>query len=79
MTSYKTVSGETKEVEKYYTVGEPEGNSTPVFTADMMKAGEEGPLFYVETEHKAQLAAELLGDLEEFVKGVRWYEKMIGR
>lgn len=65
MTAYKTVGGEIVEIEKYYTVGEPDcggGCCTPVYTADMK---DEGPLFYVETEHKAQLAAELLGVTEQ--------------
>ena|ERR1700753_9422 len=50
---------------KFYTVGTPgdcgccQGGCTPVFTADMTK--EEGPLFYIETPYKTQLAAELLG------------------
>jgi hypothetical protein len=57
--------------EKYYTVGKPdceEGCCTPVFVADMTK--EEGPLFFVETSRKTELAAELLGvsidELEKF-------------
>jgi hypothetical protein len=68
METYKTASGETVEVEKYYTVGEPDcvdGCCTPVFVADMDPV-EEGPLFFVSTEHKGQLAAELIGcSLEE--------------
>jgi len=76
MSSYKTVSGETVEVKKYYTVGESEGAATPVFTADMF---EEGPLFYVETEHKAQLAAELLGwSLEELERALKLYKEYEG-
>lgn len=49
---YKDVSGRTYEVEKFYTVGEPEPcvvpgcvcqNSVPVFTADMKAAGDTDP------------------------------------
>lgn len=48
--------------EEFYRVGEPncaDGCCTPVYTADMEPI--EGPLFYVETESKEELAAQLLG------------------
>lgn len=72
MGTYKTANGETVEFEgeKYYTVGQPDlcndGCCVPVFVVDMQK--DEGPLFFVATEHKSQLAAALLGVSTEEVE-----------
>lgn len=76
--------------DKFYRVGEPacaDGCCTPVFTRDMLENLEKDPLFFVETEYKAQLAAALLGvtleEVETFVniiqegiKGVKLYEQI---
>lgn len=69
------------EADKFYTVGEPLpcGCCTPVFTADMVAAKEEDPLFYVETEYKTQLAAELVGcSLSELEAALKLYKEYIG-
>jgi hypothetical protein len=68
-------------IEDYYRVGEPvcaDGCCTPVFTKDM-EANNEGPLFYVETEYKAELAAKLVGvTLSELEAALKLYKEYQG-